>query len=155
MPTGSYTLNYNSDGPTGAVLTGISPSPNQTLRASGAITCTLNFTSQQKVTVKVNATIKGDPWKGDQNYVVYRPYVESGSRVPRSFDNSPSGGYSVEYNNGGQPQSRFLRVVSSSIYLPPGGRINFKNEFEFIGLPDPMPGPLNDPENEKEIMPSN
>jgi hypothetical protein len=155
MPTGSYTLNYNSGGPTGAVLTGISPSPNQTLKAGGAITYTLSFSSQQKGTVNVNATINGEPWKGDLNYVLNGPYVESGSRVPRSFDNAPSGEYSVEYTNGGPPQSRFLRVVSSSLYLPAGGKINFTIEFEFIGLPDPMPGPLNDPDNEEEIMPSN
>jgi hypothetical protein len=157
MPTGSYTLNYNSGGPSGATLTGISPSPNQTLKAGSAITYTLNFTSQQKGTVNVNATINGEPWKGELNYVVNGPYVESGSRVPRSFSDSPSGEYSVEYTNGGPPQSRFSKVVSSSLYLPPGGKINFTIEFDFISLPEPMPGPINDPDNEEDIdiMPSN
>jgi len=128
------------------VLTGISPSPNQTLRAGGAITYTLSFSSQQKGTVNVNATIDGEPWKGGLNYVLYGPYVESGSRVPRSFDNSPPGEYSVEYTDGGPPQSRFLKVVSSSLYLPPGGKINFTIEFEFISgiLPEPKPGTLDD-----------
>jgi len=155
MPTGSYTLNYNSGGPTGAVLNGISPAPNQTLKAGSAITYTLNFTSQQKGTVNVNATINGEPWKGDLSYVLNGPYVESGSRVPRSFDNAPPGEYSVEYTNGGPPQSRFLRVVSSSVYLPAGGKINFTIEFEFIGLPEPMPGPLDDQDGDRDIMPSN
>jgi len=155
MPTGSYTLSYNSGGPAGATLTGISPAPNQTLKAGSAVTYTLNFSSQQKGTVNVNATINGEPWDGELNYVVYGPYVESGSRVPRSFSDSPSGEYSVEYNSGGPPQSRFSRVVSSSLYLPPGGKINFTIEFEFIGLPDPLPGPLDDPDNEEDIMPSN
>ena len=155
MPTGSYTLNYNSGGPTGAVLTGISPSPTQSLKAGSAVTYTLHFASQQNGTVNVNATISGEPWQGEVSYVIRGPYVESGSRVPRSFGNAPPGEYSVGYVSGGPPQSRFDRVIASSVILQPGGTINFTIEFEFIGLPGPMPGPINDPDNQDDgnIMP--
>jgi len=44
-PTGSYTLNYQSGGPSGATLTSITPSATQTLSAGGTITFTLNFST--------------------------------------------------------------------------------------------------------------
>jgi hypothetical protein len=44
-PTGSYTLNYQSGGPSGATLTSITPSATQTLSAGGTITFILNFSS--------------------------------------------------------------------------------------------------------------
>jgi hypothetical protein len=148
MPTGSYTLNYNSGGPTGASLTGISPSPTQTLKAGSAVTYTLNFTSQQKGTVDIKATINGEPWSGDVEYVVYGPYVESGSRVPRSLSNAPTGEYSIDYVSGGPPQSRFVGINASAYFLQPGGKLTFVIDFEFIGMPEPMPGPLLDEEQQ-------
>jgi murein DD-endopeptidase MepM/ murein hydrolase activator NlpD len=44
-PTGSYTLNYQSGGPSGATLTSITPSATQTLSAGGTITFNLNFST--------------------------------------------------------------------------------------------------------------
>jgi hypothetical protein len=41
---GSYTLIYNSGGPSGATLTSITPSATQSLAGGGTITFTLNFT---------------------------------------------------------------------------------------------------------------
>jgi len=42
-PAGTYTLNYTSGGPPGAILSSITPSPTQTLSGGGSITFTLNF----------------------------------------------------------------------------------------------------------------
>lgn len=147
MPAGSYTLNFNSGGPTGATLTGISPAPTQALKANGSITYTLHFTSQQQGTVNVNATINGALWEGEIGYVLYGPYVESGYKVPRKFSDSPPGQYSLEYVDGGPPQSKFDGIVSSSVVLSPGGTMTFTIQFKFMGLPDPD-------DDDSEIMPS-
>jgi hypothetical protein len=46
MPTGTYTLHYNSGGPSGATLASITPSATQTLSSAGTVTFTLNFSSE-------------------------------------------------------------------------------------------------------------
>jgi hypothetical protein len=155
MPTGAYTLNYNSGGPSGAILTGITPAPTQTLKAGSSVTYTLHFSAQQKGTVNVNATINGEPWKGEVGYVLTGPYVESGSKVPRSFSDSSPGQYNLDYVSGGPPQSKFDGVVSSSIVLQPGGILTFTIQFKFMGLPDPepIPGPVPNPDPEPEPGP--
>ncbi|MCR4392628.1 MAG: carboxypeptidase regulatory-like domain-containing protein [Candidatus Acetothermia bacterium] len=43
MPTGSYTLTYQSGGPPGATRTGVTPNSTQTLTAGGTVTFTLVF----------------------------------------------------------------------------------------------------------------
>jgi len=45
MPTGTYTLHYNSGGPSGVTLASITPSATQTLSAGRTVTFTLNFSS--------------------------------------------------------------------------------------------------------------
>jgi hypothetical protein len=150
MPAGRYTLNYNSGGPIGATLTGISPSPTQDLASGGSIEYTLQFTGQPKGTVTVEATLDGQPWSGSVGYVLQGPYVESGSSVPRNFANAPQGSYSVQYSAGGPPQSSFVGVSPPSQMLPAGGSISFTLMFHFeSGVipgpapePGPMPGPL-------------
>jgi Immunoglobulin I-set domain/M26 IgA1-specific Metallo-endopeptidase N-terminal region len=42
---GTYTITFNSGGPSGATLTSVTPSATQTLSAGGAITFSLNFSS--------------------------------------------------------------------------------------------------------------
>ncbi|MCR4392720.1 MAG: hypothetical protein NUV94_08220, partial [Candidatus Acetothermia bacterium] len=66
MPTGTYTLTYQSGGPSGASLTSITPLPTQTLAAGGTITFTLNFVTPAPTTgsVQVNAALDGWPWEG-------------------------------------------------------------------------------------------
>ena len=144
MPAGRYTLNYNSGGPIGATLTGISPSPTQKLAPGGSIQYTLQFTGQPKGNVTVEVTLDGQPWSGSVGYVLQGPYVESGSSAPRNFANAPQGSYSVQYRAGGPPQSSFVGVSPPSQMLPAGGSITFTLEFHFEGglKPGPMPGPL-------------
>jgi hypothetical protein len=143
-PAGLYTLNYNSGGPIGATLTGISPSPTQNLAPGGSIQYTLQFTGQPKGYVTVEATLDGAPWSGDVGYVLQGPYVESGDSAPRDFANAPQGSYSVQYSGGGPPQSSFVGVSPPSQMLPAGGSITFTLMFHFEGGvdPGPMPGPL-------------
>ena len=147
MPTGRYTLNYNSGGPIGATLTGISPSPTQNLAPGGSIEYTLQFTGQPKGYVTVEATLDGQPWSGSVGYVLQGPYVESGSSAPRDFANAPQGSYSVQYQAGGPPQSSFIGVSPPSQMLPAGGSITFTVMFHFEGglKPGPMPGPIPEP----------
>ena len=151
MPAGRYTLNYNSGGPIGATLTGISPSPTQNLATGGSIQYTLRFTGQPKGSVTVEATLDGQPWSGPVGYVLQGPYVESGSSAPRSFANAPQGSYSVQYRTGGPPQSSFVGVSPPSQMLPAGGSISFTLEFHFESgvipspAPEPEPGPMPGP----------
>jgi hypothetical protein len=147
MPSGIYTLSYNSGGPIGATLTGISPSPTQNLAPGGSIHYTLQFTGQPKGYVTIMATLDGQEWTGQVGYVLQGPYVESGDSVPRNFSNAPQGTYSVQYSAGGPPQSTFIGVSPSSQMLQPGGSITFTLMFHFQGgiEPEPMPGPLPPP----------
>lgn len=45
IPTGTYTLYYDSGGPNGATLASITPSATQTLSTGGTVTFTLNFSN--------------------------------------------------------------------------------------------------------------
>lgn len=140
QPTGSYTLTYNSGGPTGAVLASISPSASQTLSSGGSIHYTLNFYSQSRGTVHVTATLNGEPWTGSVAYVVHGPYIESGNYVPQSFSNAATGTYTISYSSGGPPSSVLESITPSSQIMPAGGSINFNLHFRYHG--GVLPGPL-------------
>jgi len=139
QPTGTYSISYNSGGPTGATFAGVSPSSSQTLGPNGTIIFTLNFQGQAKGAVSVHATLNGEPWSGAVGYVLTGPYVESGSYAPQSFTNAPAGTYSVSYSSGGPYSSVFEGVSPSSQYLSAGGHIVFTISFVFHGV---TPGPL-------------
>jgi len=139
QPEGNYIITYETGGPIGATFAGVSPSTEQTLTANGTIIFTLNFRIQSRGTVHVNATLNGEPWSGAVNYVLIGPYPESGSHVPYSHSNAPSGNYSVNHSSGGPPSSVFEGVSHSTQYLPTGGSITFTLKFVFRGV---MPGPL-------------
>lgn len=138
-PAGNYVITYESGGPIGASFAGVSPSTEQTLMANGTIIFTLNFRTQSRGTVHVNATLNGEPWSGAIGYVLTGPFPESGGQVPYSHSNAPSGNYSVSYSAGGPPSSIFEGVSHSSQYLPAGGSITFTLKFVFRGV---TPGPL-------------
>jgi hypothetical protein len=138
-PAGSYIITYETGGPIGSTFAGVSPSPEQTLTANGTVIFTLNFRTQARGTVHVNATLNGQPWSGAVGYVLTGPYPESGGHVPYSHSNTPSGEYSVNYSSGGPPSSVFEGVSHSSQYLPAGGSVTFTLKFVFRGV---LPGPL-------------
>jgi len=134
QPTGTYSVSYNSGGPTGATFVGVSPSSSQTLGANGTIVFTLNFHGQAKGAVSVHATLNGEPWSGEVAYVLAGPYVESGSYAPQSFTDAPAGTYSVNYTSGGPHSAVFEGVSPSSQYLSAGGHITFTLRFVFRGV---------------------
>ena len=138
-PAGSYIITYETGGPTGSTFAGVTPSTEQTLTANGTIIFTLNFHTQARGTVHVDATLNGEPWSGAVGYVLTGPFPESGSHVPYSHSNTPSGEYSVNYSSGGPPSSVFEGVSPSTQYLPAGGSITFTLKFVFRGV---LPGPL-------------
>jgi hypothetical protein len=150
-PTGPYTLVYNSGGPIGATLTGISPSPNQFLSVGGTIAFTMNFTSEARGHITVDATLDGQAWSGPVNYIVMGPYVESGNSVSMTFSNCPKGTYNVQYRSGGPDIGRFAGVTPSTQELSPGGSIAFTIIFTntmpgpIRPVPSPMPGPVPHP----------
>jgi hypothetical protein len=108
---GSYTLGYNSGGPTAASLSNITPSSTQTLSAGGTITFTLNFTTTGISGLQVQATLDGVSWTGNVNYTITGPEGHSGTSVPEAFSNLTSGSYTVGYNSGG-PTGATLSSIS-------------------------------------------
>ena len=140
QPTGTYTLSFNSGGPPGSVLTGISPSATQTVSPGGTIYYTLNFHSQARGTVHVTATLNGEPWSGSVGYMVSGPYMQSGGYAPQNFSNAATGTYSVSYSSGGPPSCVFEGVTPASQILPAGGSISFNLGFRYQG--GVLPGPL-------------
>jgi len=148
LPAGTYTLIYNSGGPIGATLTGISPSPTLNLAPGGIITFSLNFSGQARGYVTVDATLNGEIWSGECDYTVAGPYVESGSTVSNTFSNLPQGTYTVAYREGGPSPAEFIGVSPSSQTLSPGGSISFVIMFRSLlpqPGPSPMPGPVPNP----------
>ena len=133
LPPGTYTLSYTDGGPIGATLVGISPAPRQTLASGGVITFTLEFQTQAKGTVLVQATLNDEPWSGDVIYYLAGPYMDTGSYAPDSFTSCPAGSYSVDYKSGG-PDSSVLDSITPSSHqdLSPGGTITFT--LNFVGV---------------------
>ncbi len=130
LTPGSYTLGYNSGGPSEAALDNIAPSATQTLAADGTITFTLNFVSRVPGTVKVKATLDGDPWSGRVHYSISGPYADALSSVPQTFDNLPQGIYTISFRSGG-PSGAILAEISPSTSqtLSGSGSITFTLNF--------------------------
>jgi hypothetical protein len=134
LPAGTYSLVYNSGGPIGASLTGISPNPSQNLPSGGTIAFTLYFTSQANGTVTVNATANGAPWEGAVSFVLSGPYVDSHGSVPYTFDGCPAGSYTLTYRSGGPDGMTLYSInVSATQQLQPGGNITFTLVFVGVG----------------------
>ena len=132
-PSGTYTLSYRSGGPVGATFVNVTPASRQNLPSNGAITFTLNFHSQVRGTVLVNATLDGSPWQGEVRYTLTGPYVDSSSSVHETFRNCPAGTYAITYNSGGPHQSRLTSISPPRQNLPSGGTITFTLNFTFQG----------------------
>ncbi len=134
LPPGTYTLTYNSGGPIGASLTGISPGPTQNLPSGGNITFTLYFSSQPKGTVTVNATANGAPWTGAVSFTLTGPYVDSYGSVSYTFDNCPAGSYTLTYRSGGPEGMTLYSIdVAATQQLQAGGNITFTLVFVGVG----------------------
>jgi hypothetical protein len=143
MPSGRYSLSYNSGGPIGGRLVSITPGPTQNLETGGSLVFTMNFAAQSRGSITVNATLNGEPWSGPVIYLVNGPYVESGSNVPHMHSNAPAGMYTIEYRSGGPPEARLEGITPSSQQsLQAGGDITFTLDFRFIPGPTPENGLL-------------
>ena len=130
LPPGTYTLQRNSGGPTGAQFVGITPAPTRTLHSNGSISFTMNFQSEATGTVYVDATYNGAPWSGAVTYTLAGPYVDSHGTVPYTFTNCPSGSYTLQWTSGG-PEGAYLRSTDPAQTQPlsAGGRISFTMNF--------------------------
>ena len=136
VPQGYYTLTYNGGGPNGAILVGIKPNPGQTLEGGRSIVFNLIFISQQASgTITVNATLDGKPWQtamgsGPISYTIVGPATDSGSSIPESFSNQPSGKYTFQYNSGGPIGATLTQITPSPTQdLPPNGQIVYTLNF--------------------------
>jgi len=136
VPDGIYALSYNSGGPNGARMMGITPQVTQTLRAGGTITYNLNFASQQTTgTIRVEAMLDGQPWQtalgsGAINFSVVGPATDSGNTIPETFSNQPSGRYTCQYNSGGPIGATFSGITPApTLDLAAGGQIVYVLHF--------------------------
>jgi uncharacterized repeat protein (TIGR01451 family) len=114
LPTGTYTISYNSGGPQGASLSRITPSATEELTTGEMATWTLVFVYQGSITVK--ATLDGTAWAGEVNYKIEGPRSKAGSSVPQSY-RVPPGTYTITYNYGG-PQEASPRFALLSRISP-------------------------------------
>jgi hypothetical protein len=130
LPTGNYTLTYNFGGPSGAVLSSISPSPSQHLAEGSTITFTMFFSSQNSATINVNATLDGKAWSGPVNFTVTGLFTDSGTNVPVSSPGIPPGNYTLTYNHGGPDGAVLASITPAPAQnLPPNGSITFTLNF--------------------------
>jgi len=131
--SGSYTLIYQSGGPAGATLSGITPSATQTLSTTGAITFTLNFVSPTSGTVNVNATLDGNAWTGTLNYQLSGPSAQTGTGVPATYLSSGDGSYTLTYESGGPPLATLSSITpSANQTLNGAGAITFTLSFQSV-----------------------
>ncbi|MGD9116487.1 MAG: hypothetical protein PVJ61_04835 [Dehalococcoidia bacterium] len=126
LPVGTYSLVYKYGGPSGASLMSITPQPTQTTAANHTTTFTLNFATGTSNTVKIQATLDGQPWSGNVNYCLSGPYSDCDSTVPLNLTNLPDGTYSLTYRSGGPSGASFTGISpSSSQTVSGGGMITF------------------------------
>lgn len=101
LPAGTYTLIYNSGGPSGSVLTSITPSTMQILTPGGGIVYTLNFSTRSESNLSVTALFNGTPWSGPVRYTISGPTTVVRNEVPFVLSNVPAGTYAITYESGG------------------------------------------------------
>lgn len=128
VPSGGYTLFYQSGGPPGAVFSGITPASFQNLPDGGAISFTLNFNTPG--TIEVSAILDGVPWEGIVAYGSVGPTTKTGLTVPGILEGLAPGSYSLGGIAGG-PDHAVLTGVSPSgtQTLGPGGTVEFVLNF--------------------------
>jgi hypothetical protein len=130
VPAGNYILTYNYGGPSGAMLTSVTPSPSQALQAGGTVHFTLNFHRQSSSTIMVNATLDGAPWSGSINYSFSGPFNDADTVVPRTFSNVPPGAYTLLYSYGGPTPATLGGITPTAMQiLPSGGSIVYTFNF--------------------------
>jgi hypothetical protein len=133
VPAGTYTVTYNYGGPPGASLTSITPYPTMQLAAGDTLHFVLNFQSQTSSSIKVVATLNGSPWSGNVNYSITGPFRDADVMVPQTFNNLPSGTYTLSYNSGG-PSGTMLSSISPSPTqtMASGGNIVYTLNFSSV-----------------------
>jgi hypothetical protein len=89
----------------------------------------------------VNATCNGSDWEGNVSYTLGGPYVDSSGSVPDTFNNCPSGRYTLSYNSGGPAGCTLYNITPGpNQQLSAGGMITFT--LNFVGEPDDNGGLL-------------
>ncbi|MCJ7656116.1 MAG: hypothetical protein MUO97_12620, partial [Dehalococcoidia bacterium] len=130
LPSGTYTLTYNSGGPSGAVLSSIAPSPTQTLAPSSNIVYTLNFSSVSVSNLTVTASYNGVTWSGPVQYSLSGPITNNYTSVPLQLNNAPPGTYYIAYKAGGPPGATLGSIApGQSLALSKGGSAGFVLNF--------------------------
>jgi len=121
--SGTYTLIYQSGGPSGATLVSITPEPTQTNVMGSDTTFYLNFVagSKDKNTIMVRASLDGLSWTGTIHYQIDGPGGRSDGlfSVPGNYYNMPNGQYIVNYISGGPAGATLTSITPSSLQIVP------------------------------------
>jgi len=135
LPTGTYIITYDSGGPLGATLSGISPSTTEELSAGETATFTFDFISVGEITVK--ASLNDEWWQGTLSYLLEGPAMVAGSSVPQTFTEIPTGTYVICDISGGPEGARFFSVwPSNMVEISAGETATFTLIFVPIVAPD-------------------
>ncbi|OGO00979.1 MAG: hypothetical protein A2Y90_06330 [Chloroflexi bacterium RBG_13_52_12] len=108
MPAGDYSLTYQSGGPAGAILDGITPS---TINLSGGQSGTFTMNFITLASIDVAASLDGQPWSGNIDYSIEGPKEATGTNAPQSYHDILLGLYTVKYNSGGPSDARFMDIT--------------------------------------------
>ena len=133
LPAGTYSVVYDSGGPEGAVLQGISPSAEQGLSANDTATFTFEFISTSEIAV--DALLDGKSWQGNVSCTIEGPDMTNIlSSVPQDLPECLCGEYSITYNYGG-PLGAVLSGISPSAtaMLSPDEATRFTLNFVSVG----------------------
>ena len=121
--SGTYTLIYQSGGPSGATLVSITPEPTQTKVPGSDTTFYLNFVagSKDRNTIMVGASLDGLSWTGTIHYQINGPSGRLNDlfSVPGNYYNMPNGMYTVDYISGGPAGATLTSITPSSLQWVP------------------------------------
>jgi hypothetical protein len=136
-PFGTYTLIYQSGGPSGATLVSMTPKSTQTIAPGSVTTFYLNFlvVSKASNTIRIRASLDGLSWSGSIHYQTDGPGGRSDDlfSVPGNYYNMPEGMYTVGYISGGPAGATLTGITPSSLQTVSGGKtISFTFRFHSV-----------------------
>jgi hypothetical protein len=90
LKTGYYTVSYISGGPEGATLNRITPGAGIEVKPGQPASSVFNFVKTDANTLKVEATLDGQPWEGPLEFVVNPPENDGNGLKPIPGDTAPT-----------------------------------------------------------------
>jgi uncharacterized repeat protein (TIGR01451 family) len=96
----------------------------------------VNVSAPQTCTIRVQATLDGQPWSGNLSYSINGPTPTSGTSVPQNFTNRALGMYVANAPTGGPASSTFNGVTPTSGNCTGGNVLTFTYQYSFNQIKD-------------------